>query len=187
MDAPAGIVRIAQPRSWLLPALVAVLLPLHAMLVLSFAAAARGGRISLAVHLLLAALLAWMEYVRGRRVVTLDPAAGTVTVVQPGILLVNGASVLYPLSDFRGVISYLTPLRHALNRVELVDWRSRTLLLAAFEPASDAPRFLAVPDEAETPAARELRRSVAAACRIADGGYLGHRMWGAEVPSGPIS
>lgn len=186
MEAPASVVRIAQPRSWVLPAFVAAVLPLHALLVLPFAAAARGGKISLALHLLLAALLAWMEYVRGRRVVTLDPAAGTVTVAQPGILLVHGTSV-YPLSDFRGVISYLTPLRHARNRVELVDLQSRGLLLAAFEPASDAPRLLAVPDEAETPAARELRRSVAAACRLPDGGYLGRRMWGAAVPSGPVS
>lgn len=186
MQASLGTVRIAQPRSWLLPSLVAVLLPLHALLVLPFAAASRGGQISLALHLLLALLLAWLEYLRGCRVVTLDPQAGTVTVSQPGILLVNGASARHPLSDFRGVVSYLTPLRHAQNRVELVDRRGRGLLLAAFEPASDAPSFLAIPDEAETPAARELRRIVAEACRLSDGGYLGRRMGGAEVPTASL-
>lgn len=128
-------------------------------------------------------LFAWVELVRGRRLVTIDTDCGLVEVHSVSALFSSKKRTL-PLAQFASVVSYLVPGKSASreNRLELVTAKGgQALMLASYTPGRGKVRRWFFPSEGEAPEARRLRQIIASECGVRDAGFLGVRMVGAQV------
>jgi len=130
------------------------------------------------------ALLAWAvvdEVRRGRRVVTLDPVSGVVT-VQAGHLLWPQRIRRYELHHFSAVASYLTTHRVPINTLALLAPNGRDeLVLATAAPVWLRQGFWKLPQWIEHPEIQRARALSASTLQLPDLGCLGRRRSGPQV------
>lgn len=130
------------------------------------------------------ALLVWAvvdEAQRGRRVVTLDPASGVVT-VRAAHLLCPRRIRRYELRQFSAVASYLTTHRVPINTLALLAPNGRDeLVLATAAPVWLRQGFWKLPQLIEHPEIQRARALSASTLQLPDLGFLGRRMSGPQV------
>jgi hypothetical protein len=172
---------ICQPRSWFLPAVLFVFLPVFVLSASPFGSASERQLIGLALYLLLFFLVVWSKLVAGTREVKVFAEQEFIRVAWRDALF-RRRHAEFPLKTFDAVFSYVVPSRFPSTRVELSDvTRTKALLLATFPAASVASSFWRIPREGEAEAARSLRISVSRAAGLEDHGFLGWRCPGAQV------
>lgn len=126
-------------------------------------------------------ILFWEMVIVSRRQVTLDAANGQVTISRISAFF-RPKQRSYPLEMFGSVQSYIPPGRSPVNRVELVTKTGgEALLVALFEPANVAPSFFSFPTKGENKGAERLRQEIAGQLGLLDRGFLGKRMFGAQL------
>ncbi|MDL5038966.1 hypothetical protein QRD40_21740 [Comamonas sp. Y6] len=123
----------------------------------------------------------WGKVIAHRREVTLDAAAGQVTISRVSAFF-RPKQRSYPLEMFGSVQSYILQGKFPINRVELVTKTGgEALMLALFEPANVASSFFSLPREGENKLAERLRQEIAGQLGLLDRGFLGNRMFGAQL------
>ena len=123
----------------------------------------------------------WSKVIAGRREVTLDAAAGQVTISRVSAFF-RPKRRSYPLEMFGSVQSYILQGKFPINRVELVTRTGgEALMVALFEPANAAPSFFSLPADGENKSAGRLRQEIAGQLGLLDRGFLGNRMFGAQI------
>lgn len=126
-------------------------------------------------------ILFWDRVIANRREVTLDAASGQVTISRVTAFF-KQKQRFYPLELFGSVQSYILQGKSPVNRVELVTKTGgEALLLALFEPANVAPSFFSFPADGENKNAERLRQEIAVHLGLLDRGFLGNRMFGAQL------
>ena len=126
-------------------------------------------------------LLLWDKVIASRRRVTLDAASGQVVISRVSALFKPKQRV-YPLELFGSVHSYILQGKSPVNRLELVTKTGgEALLLALFEPANIASSFFSFPVDGESKSAERLRQEISVQLDLLDRGFLGNRMFGAQL------
>lgn len=126
-------------------------------------------------------ILFWDKVIANRRRVTLDAASSQVIISSVSAFFKPKQRV-YPLELFGSVQSYIQQGKSPVNRVELVTKTGgQALLLALFKPANAAPSFFSFPAQGENKNAERLRQEIAVHLGLADRGFLGNRMFGAQL------
>lgn len=123
----------------------------------------------------------WIKLIQTRRQCEVDVLGNRVTIhsVSPFFLETHRH---HQLDQFGSVRSYITPGRFPRNRVELVTkGGGEALLVAWFQPSNGARSFWSIPTEAESPKAALIRRNLASQCGLADEGFQGTKMVGAQI------
>ena len=139
------------------------------------------GLVMAAVFAGLGSLLLWDKVIANRRRVTLDAAKGQVTISRVSAFF-KPKQRSYPLDMFGSVQSYILQGKSPVNRVELLTKTGgEALLLALYQPANVAPSFFSVPADGENKSATLLRQEIAAQLGLLDRGFLGNRMFGAQL------
>lgn len=117
----------------------------------------------------------------GRRVVTLDPAAGVAT-VRVAHLLWPQRIRRYELHQFSAVASYLSTHRVSINTLALLAPNGRDeLVLATAAPVWLRQGFWKLPQLIEHPDIQQARALSAHTLQLSDLGFLGHRTSGPQV------
>ena len=123
----------------------------------------------------------WIEVVRGKRYVSIGLATGDVDLHTVSALF-RSRTRSWPTSSFGSIISYVTPSRFPVNRLELVTHAGgQSLLLASFKPESSSGAEWFAPRDGESAAARSLRSSLAQQLGVQDAGFVGFRVTGAQL------
>lgn len=123
----------------------------------------------------------WVGLVRSRRCVEFLPSERKVKVHSVSLLF-RPRTQVFEMDQFGALISYVTQGRFATNRLELRTVSgAESLLVTAFPPASGARSFWDLPSEVEAPEATRLRKEIAEATGLLDGGFLGIRLTGAQL------
>ena len=123
----------------------------------------------------------WNKLIASRRKVTLDASSGQVTISRVSAFF-KPKQCSYPLDMFGSVQSYILQGKSPVNRVELLtNTGGEALLLALFKPANVAPSFFSVPLDGENKNAERLRQKIAGQLGLLDRGFLGNRMFGAQL------
>ncbi|MPT10886.1 MULTISPECIES: hypothetical protein [Comamonas] len=123
----------------------------------------------------------WGKVIANRRQVNLDAAAGQVTISRVSALF-RPKQRTYPLEMFGSVQSYILQGKFPINRVELVTKAGgEALMVAQFAPANFAPSFFSFPADGENKCAASLRQEIAVQLGLLDRGFLGNRMFGAQL------
>ena len=139
------------------------------------------GLVMAAVFAGLGSLLLWDKVIANRRRVTLDAAKGQVTISRVSAFFKPKQRV-YPLELFGSVQSYIEQGKFPINRLEIVTKTGgEALLLALFEPSNVASSFFSVPKDGENKSAERLRQKIAVQLGLLDRGFLGNRMFGAQL------
>ena len=126
-------------------------------------------------------ILFWNKVIASRRQVTLNAASGQVTISRVSAFF-KPKQRSYPLDMFGSVQSYILQGKSPVNRVELLTKTGgEALLLALYQPANVAPSFFSVPADGENKSATLLRQEIAAQLGLLDRGFLGNRMFGAQL------
>ena len=126
-------------------------------------------------------ILFWDKLIANQRKVTLDASGGQVTISRVSAFF-KPKQCSYPLEMFGSVQSYILQGKSPDNRVELVTKTGgEALLLALFEPANVAPSFFSFPKDGENKSAERLRQEIAVQLGLLDRGFLGNRMFGAQL------
>lgn len=171
---------VKQPHSYTVPLVMTVISGVFAWSALPvFHAPAKDLAVA-ASPLILGLLMAWAVAVAGRRTVEINDRD---IVVNSVTIFFQPRSITCDATQFGKVVSYVTPGRNPVNRVELITKPGgEALLLCTFAPLTAASSsFLSLPTPGEAEAAAALRPRVAHACGVKDGGFLGYRMVGAQL------
>lgn len=179
---PSVSLTIPQPRSWLSPLVLLLFLPAFLLHAGPLGTASAHQLMGLGLYVLFIGAVAWLKFVAGTRRVELLPREGMVRITWRNALF-RPKRREHPLDLFGAVVSYVVPGRFPTTRVELLDRsRTRALPLASFATRCVAPNFWSIPRDRESDAARDVRISVARATGLEDGGFLGSRWPGAQLP-----
>lgn len=123
----------------------------------------------------------WDKVIANRRQVNLDAAAGQVTISRVSAFF-RPKRRSYPLEMFGSVQSYILQGKFPINRVELVTKAGgEALMVAQFAPANVVPSFFSLPADGENKCAASLRQEIAVQLGLLDRGFLGNRMFGAQL------
>ena len=126
-------------------------------------------------------ILFWNKVIASRRQVTLNAASGQVTISRVSAFFKPKQRV-YPLELFGSVQSYIVQGKFPINRLEIVTKTGgEALLLALFEPSNVASSFFSLPKDGENKNAERLRQKIAVQLGLLDRGFLGNRMFGAQL------
>ena len=139
------------------------------------------GFVMAAVFAGLGSLVLWDKVIANQRRVTLDAAKGQVTISRVSAFFKPKHRV-YPLELFGSVQSYIVQGKFPINRLEIVTKTGgEALLLALFEPSNVASSFFSLPKDGENKGAERLRQKIAVQLGLLDRGFLGSRMFGAQL------
>ncbi len=129
----------------------------------------------------MAAISWWVKFTQAKRWIEIDATLNKVVVHRKSVLFVSKITE-HPLDEFSAVRSFITPGRHPMNQVELVTKSGgEALEVASLQPASIAKSFFSVPVDSENNEAAALRTEIAYHTNLADHGFLGTRMIGAQI------
>ncbi len=124
---------------------------------------------------------AFLELQARKRTVLLDSQRRTVEVTDR-LFLIFDRKRNYQADQFTSVISYLTPDRYPLNRLELLLSNGRDgLVLLSTPPVWHRAGFLHAPHKIEHPAVHQARDVVSLTLSLQNLGFAGYRKTGPQV------